>query len=50
MIRNSGVENLLTLGESKLSAFNRNRMRFMIVRSNHDKILITLSTFLRETH
>ena len=50
MIRNSKVKSLSALDESKLFAFNRNRMRFTIVRSNHNKVFITLSTFLRETH
>ena len=50
MIRNSKIENLLILDESKLFAFNRNRMRFMIVRSNHIKTFITLLIFLYETH
>ena len=50
MIRNSKIENLLIFNESKLFAFNRDRMRFVIVRSNHNKVFITLSTFLRKTH
>ena len=50
MIRNLKIKNLLILGESKLFAFNRNRMRFTIVRLNHNKIFITLSTSLCETH
>ena len=50
MIRNSKVKNLLIFDKSKLFVFNRSRMRFAIVRSNYDKIFITLSIFLRETH
>ena len=50
MIRNSKIEIFLILDESKSFVFNRNRIRFTIVRSNYDKIFITLSTFLRETH
>ena len=50
MIRNLKIKNFSILDESKLFAFNRNRMRFIIVRSNYNKIFITLSTFLRETH
>ena len=50
MTRNSGIKSLLTFGESKLSAFNRDRIRLTIVRSNYDKIFITLLIFLCETH
>ena len=50
MIRNSKIKNLSTLGESKLFVFNRDHMRFAIIRSNYDKTFITLLTFLRETH
>ena len=50
MIRNSKIENLSALDKPKLFIFNRNRMRFTIVRSNHNKIFITLLISLRETH
>ena len=50
MIRNSKIKSLLTLGEPKLFAFNRCHMRLIIMRSNHDKVFITLLTSLRETH
>ena len=50
MIRNSKIKSFLILGESKLFAFNRSRMRFAIMRSNYDKIFIILLISLRETH
>ena len=50
MIRNSRIKSFLTLDESKLFAFNRNRMRSAIIQSNHNKIFITLSTFLYKIH
>ena len=45
IIRNLRIENFSIFDESKLFVFNRNRMRFAIVRSNHDKTFITLSIF-----
>ena len=50
MIRNLKVKIFLILGESKLFIFNRRRIRFAIVRSNYDKVFITLLIFLRKTH
>ena len=50
MIRNSKIKSFLIFDESKLFAFNQNRMRFAIIRSNYNKTFITLLTFLRETH
>ena len=50
MIRNSKIESFSTFGESKLFAFNRNRIRFTIIRSNHNKIFIILLIFLREIY
>ena len=50
MIRNLKIENLLILDKSKLFAFNRSRIRFTIIRSNHNKTFITLLTSLRKTH
>ena len=50
MIRNLKIESFLILDELKLFAFNRIRMRFAIVRFNHDKIFIILLISLRETH
>ena len=50
MIRNSKIENFSILDELKLSAFNQNCIRFMIVRLNHNKIFVILSILLRETH
>ena len=50
MIRNLRIKSLLILDESKLFIFNRNRMRFAIVRSNYNKIFIILLISLCETH
>ena len=50
MIRNSRIESFSILGEPKLFAFNRNRIRFIIVRSNYDKVFVTLLIFLYKTH
>ena len=50
MIRNSRIKNFSIFDESKLFVFNRGRIRFAIMRSNYDKVFITLLISLRETY
>ena len=50
MIRNSKIKSLSIFDESKLFAFNRDRIRSAIMRLNHNKIFITLLISLHKTH